>query len=94
MAWAERIRHEMDAYDVMVPKLIGNEDYKGIIDYFTHFQRNYETVKLNVRYQLEKMDLNKNLFNASPETMLGYTGRMYRDEFDWVEVHHWLDYSK
>ena len=84
----------MDAYDVMVPKLIGNEDYKGIIDYFIHFQRIYEPVKLNVRYQLEKMGLDKNLFNASPYTMSGYAGRMYRDAFDMVEVHHWLEYSK
>ena len=37
MAWAERLRHEMDAFDVMVPKLVENEDYIGITEYFTAF---------------------------------------------------------
>ena len=57
MAWAERIRLEMDAYDVMVPKLVGNRDFKGITDYFTDFARTHKTARLNVREQLEKMNL-------------------------------------
>ena len=45
MAWAEKIRYEMDAFDVMVPKLLTEENYRGIADYFTDFKRIYEPVK-------------------------------------------------
>ena len=67
----------MDAFDVMVPKLLADENYKGIADYFTDFQRIYEPVKLNVRDQLKKMKEDKNLFNAKPQTMAKYVGRMF-----------------
>ena len=74
MAWADRIRHEMDAYDVMVPKLIGNNDWKGITDYLTHFSRTHKAASLNVRKQKEKLNLDILLFNADFQTMWRTTG--------------------
>ena len=76
MAWAERIRHEMDAYDIMVPKLIGNKDFKRTIDYLTYFQRIYKPARENVREQLEKMNLDKHLFNADFKMIHKETGSM------------------
>ena len=37
MAWAERTRLEMDAFDVMVPDFLVNNNFKGVTEYLSGF---------------------------------------------------------
>ena len=90
MAWAERTRLEMDAFDVMVPDFLVNNNFKGVTEYLSGFQKGYKRARINVRDQLEDMNLHKDLFNATPEMMIKYVGSMKMKDIEWLETDQFI----
>ena len=63
-AWAERTRLEMDAFDVVIPKLLEKKQFQEIIEVLAKNKIPYEKARENVRARLKEVDEDMNLYNA------------------------------
>ena len=64
LAWAERLRLQMDAYDVAIPALLSKKLIKETISYLSEHTIQYKEARENVRARLKEIDEDKNLYNA------------------------------
>ena len=64
LAWAERTRLEMDAFDVAIPQLLEKKMFNEIIEVLSQNKIPYEKARENVRARLKEVDEDMNLYNA------------------------------
>ena len=64
LAWADRIRLEMNAYDVILPDLLSKRLYQETLEFLLQHRAIYEEARLKVRKYLKEVGEDANLYNA------------------------------
>ena len=64
LAWADRTRLEMSAFDVILPDLLSKRLFPETLAFLTKHKIVYEKARLKVRKCLKEVDEDANLYNA------------------------------